>query len=60
MILRHKGFKEIEGKASYDTALKDMAVEISVGISQRKAYDMSSLLSKYGEFLVVKEIKDEG
>ena len=45
--LKHKGFKEVEGEASYDRAFKEMAAEISEGIYQGKAYDMSSLLSKY-------------
>lgn len=57
--LKHKGFKEIEGEASYDRAFKEMAAEISEGIYQGKAYDMSSLLSKYRELLEHKGIKAE-
>ena len=56
--LKHKGFKEIEGEASYDTAFKEMAAEISEGIYQGKAY-MSSLLSKYRKLLEDKGIKAE-
>jgi len=52
-------FKEIEGEASYDTAFKEMAAEISEGICQGKAYDMSSLLSTYRELLEEKGIKAE-
>ena len=57
--LKHKSFKEVEGEASYDTAFKEMAAEISQGIYQGKAYDMSSLLSKYRELLEDKGIKAE-
>ena len=57
--LKHKSFKEVEGEASYDTAFKEMAAEISEGIYQGKAYDMSSLLSKYRELLEDKGIKAE-
>ena len=45
--LKHKGFKENEAEASYDTSFEEMAAEISEGIFQGKAYDMLSLLSKY-------------
>lgn len=55
----HKSFKEIEGEASYDTAFKEMAAEISEGIYQGKAYDMSSLLSKYRKLLKETGIKAE-
>ena len=57
--LRHKSFKEIEGEASYDTVFKEMAAEISEGIYQGKAYDVSSLLSKYRELLKETGIKAE-
>lgn len=56
--LRHKSFKEI-GEAYYDTAFNEMAAKISEGIYQGKAYDMSSLLSKYRELLKEKGIKAE-
>jgi len=57
--LTHKGFKEIEGEASYGTAFKEMAAKISEGIYQGKAYDTSSLLSKYRKLLEDKGIKAE-
>ena len=38
---------------------KEMAAEISEGIYQGKAYDMSSLLSKYRELLKETGIKAE-
>ena len=49
--LKHRGFKEIAGEASYGTAFKEIAAEISEGIYRGKAYDMSSLLSKYRKLL---------
>lgn len=55
--LKYKSFKEIEGETSYDTAFKEMVAKISEGIYQGKAYDMSSLLSKYCELLEDKGIK---
>ena len=57
--LKHQGFKEKEAETLYDTAFKEMAAEISEGIYQGKAYDMSSLLSKYRERLEDKGIKAE-
>lgn len=56
---KHKGFKEIEGEGSCDTAFKEMATEITEGIYQGKTYDMSWLLSKYRELLEDKGIKAE-
>lgn len=45
--LKHKAFKETDGETIYDQAFREMATEISVGITKRKAYDMSSLLSAW-------------
>lgn len=57
--LKHWGFKENEGETLYDTGFKEMAAEISEGIYHGKAYDMSSLLSKYRKHLEDKGIKAE-
>ena len=57
--LKHKSFKEKEMETFYDTAFKEMATEISKGIYQGKAYDMSSLLSKYRKRLQDKGINGE-
>jgi len=57
--LKHKGFREIEGEAFYDTAFKELAAKISEGIYQGKACDMLSLLLKYRELLEDKGIKAE-
>ena len=57
--LKHKSFKEKEAETVYDTAFKEMTAEISEGIYQGKAYDMSLLLSKYRERLEDKGIKAE-
>ena len=59
--LKHKSFKEKEAETAYDAAFKEMSAfkEISKGIYQGKAYDMSSLLSKYRECLEDKGIKVE-
>ena len=57
--LKHRGFKEIAGEASYDTAFIEMAAEISEGIYRGKAYDMSSLLSKYRKLLGTRESRPE-
>jgi len=43
----------------YDTAFKEMVAEISEGIYQEKAYDMSSLLLKYRKSLEDKGINGE-
>eukprot|EP00794_Sanderia_malayensis_P004272 gene4272-4840_t len=45
--LKHKGFKERDGETIYDSAFKEIAGEISEGLNQGRAYDMSSLLLKY-------------
>ena len=57
--LKHKSFKEKEAETVYDAAFKEMAAEITEGIYQGKAYDMSSLLSKYRQRLENKGIKAE-
>ena len=57
--LKHHGFKEKEAETLYDTGFKEMAAEISEGIFQGKAYDMSLLLSKYRERLEDKGMKAE-
>ena len=57
--LKHKGFKEKEAETLDDTAFKETVAEISEGICQGKAYDMSSLLLKYRESLEDKGIKGE-
>ena len=57
--LKHKSFKEKETERFYDTAFKEIATEISEGSYQGKAYDMSSLLTKYRKRLQDKGINTE-
>ena len=57
--LKHQSFKENDGETVYDTAFKEMAAELTEGIAQGKAYDMTQLLSKYRELLDKKEVKAE-
>ena len=48
-----------EGETVYNAAFLDLAVEVAEGINQQKAYDMSSLLSRYRERLDDKGINAE-
>eukprot|EP00794_Sanderia_malayensis_P004498 gene4498-5096_t len=57
--LKHKGFKEKDGETIYDSAFKEIAGEISEGLNQGKAYDMSSLLLKYRQHLSEKGIESK-
>lgn len=54
--IKHQSFQEEEGESLYDAAFKELAVEISEGIAQGKAYDMITLLSSYRERLEEKGV----
>jgi hypothetical protein len=56
--LKHREYIE-KGETVYDAAFLDLAVEVGEGINQQKAYDMSSLLSRYRERLDDKGINAE-
>ena len=53
--LKHRVLSETNEDAS-DTVFKELAAEIKEGITQGRAYDMSSLLTAYRERLKAKEI----